>query len=501
MPQIAIYARKSVFREESVSIESQIELCRYEARGEECAIYQDNGFSGKNTERPDFQKMMKDIMAHRITKVIVYKLDRISRSILDFAEMMEMFRNYGVDFVSATEKFDTSSPMGRAMLNICIVFAQLERETIQQRVADAYLSRSKKGLYMGGRIPYGFTKIPIEINGIRSSMYQTEPEEAEDIRLIYELYSKPSATLGDVLRELCSNGNMNKRGKLWNTARLSELMRNPVYVAADVSVYNFFKQQSTNICSPIEDFNGKHGCYLFSGSNTNRKTWDLHDRNLVVAPHSGFIDSDVWLICRKKLLANHQIKTCKAKNSWLSGLVKCGSCGYAMTIKRSKTKAGRYFYCSGRANKVCSADIHTVYADVLEEQIKCRIGEKLDRLSIRPKNDKSSSADVRIAELQALIDLKDEKINALINKFAQADVTTVNYINKTVQELDTEKRQFMDEIDRLRNSENNTLVCKELHNVISKWNDLSFDEKRAVANLLIEKVAVFPDRVEIHWKV
>ena len=145
MSKIAIYARKSVFREDSISIESQIEMCKFEARGEECLVYSDNGYSGKNTSRPEYQRMIKDIIDKKINKVIVYKLDRISRSILDFSKMMDLFQIHGVDFISATEHFDTSSPMGRAMLNICIVFAQLERETIQQRVIDAYASRSTKG--------------------------------------------------------------------------------------------------------------------------------------------------------------------------------------------------------------------------------------------------------------------------------------------------------------------------------------------------------------------
>ena len=98
----------------------------------------DKGYSGKNTDRPKFQELVRDIKRGLIAKVVVYKLDRISRSILDFANMMELFQQYNVEFVSSTEKFDTSTPMGRAMLNICIVFAQLERETIQKRVTDAY---------------------------------------------------------------------------------------------------------------------------------------------------------------------------------------------------------------------------------------------------------------------------------------------------------------------------------------------------------------------------
>lgn len=214
MADIAIYARKSVFREDSISVESQVEFCEYEARGEDYLVYKDNGYSGKNTDRPDFQKMMNDIKAGKIKKVIVYKLDRISRSVLDFSEMMQEFQKYNVSFVSATEHFDTSSPMGRAMLNICIVFAQLERETIQQRVADAYASRSKKGYYMGGKIPYGYKRVPITIDGVKTSMYEQVPEEAAEVRLIYETYAQPSATLGDVLRKMRSlNKGQSLRGR------------------------------------------------------------------------------------------------------------------------------------------------------------------------------------------------------------------------------------------------------------------------------------------------
>jgi DNA invertase Pin-like site-specific DNA recombinase len=120
----------------------------------------DNGYSGKNTDRPDFQNLIRDVKAGLIKRVVVYKLDRISRSIIDFANMMALLQKHNVEFVSCQEKFDTSTPMDRAMLNICIVFAQLERETIQMRVTDAYYSRCVKGYKMGGRTPYGFDTEP-----------------------------------------------------------------------------------------------------------------------------------------------------------------------------------------------------------------------------------------------------------------------------------------------------------------------------------------------------
>ena len=165
----AIYARQSVDRLDSISIESQIEFCKYETRGAPYRVYQDKGYSGKNTDRPGFQEMLAAIRRGEIKRVICYKLDRCSRSLLDFANMMEEFQHCKVEFISCTEKFDTSTPMGRAMLSICIVFAQLERETIQQRVTDAYHSRSQKGFYMGGRIPYAFTLEPYAILGKRTS--------------------------------------------------------------------------------------------------------------------------------------------------------------------------------------------------------------------------------------------------------------------------------------------------------------------------------------------
>ncbi|WP_270481823.1 recombinase family protein, partial [Hungatella effluvii] len=198
--------------------------------------YTDKGYSGKNTDRPKFQELVRDIKRGLIAKVVVYKLDRISRSILDFANMMELF----VEFVSSTEKFDTSTPMGRAMLNICIVFAQLERETIQKRVTDAYYSRSQRGFKMGGKAPYGFHTEPIKMDGINTKKLVVNPDEAANIRLMFEMYAQPTTSYGDITR-------------------------NPVYVQADLDVYEFFKSQGTVIVNDAADFTGMNGCYLYQG--------------------------------------------------------------------------------------------------------------------------------------------------------------------------------------------------------------------------------------------
>lgn len=492
---IAIYARKSVFREDSISIESQIEMCRYEAKGAECVVYSDNGFSGKNTDRPEYQRMMDDIKQKRIDKVIVYKLDRISRSILDFSNMMSLFQKMNVAFVSATEHFDTSSPMGRAMLNICIVFAQLERETIQQRVADAYVSRSKKGLYMGGNMPYGYTKVPITIQGIKTSMYEPVKEEAEDIRLIYELYSNPSATLGDVLRELMRrNMHVNRRGKLIITSRISETLRNPIYTFADKAMYDFYKEQGVNIVNDVDEFNGETGLYYFKSSN-----------NLVIAPHCPIIDSETWLKCRRKLLKNTQVTPHKAHKFLYAGKIKCAYCGYSMTTCSSKRKDGYVYYLVDMGKTyyhVCDRNKASMRVDEFELQVTERLKAKIESLTLHKKT-QNPEVDV---EMQKLLN-KKEKIDTEINNVLKAltetsSAITMSYIENKITELDAQKKQVEVEIETARHKQQSKQqIPTKLTNAASKWECLSFEDKRSVISLLIDKILVYDDHIEIIWNV
>lgn len=498
---IAIYARKSVERVDSISIESQIEFCTYETRGSEYKVYSDNGYSGKNTDRPAFHNMINDIKSEKISAVIVYKLDRISRSILDFSSMMELFQKYGVSFISATEKFDTASPMGRAMLNICIVFAQLERETIQQRVADAYSARSKKGFYMGGKIPYGFSKTQTVLHGVHTSKYISNSEEAEDIQKIFDVYSFPSATLGDVLRELNKDSSHNKRGKLWSTARISELIRNPIYCKADYSIYEFYKSQGANIYNEPDDFQGINGLHMFKGNNSNRKTWDLSGREIVLAPHEGLIDAEIWLKCRKKLMLNHQVRTSKPKNSWLCGVVKCGNCGYAAVIKKAKTKAGKYFVCScAMSSKGCNGIGRTVYADKLEQAIKNEIEIKINSLSITSPANCQSERNREIEKIRIEIDKLDNKITSLVEKVENADIALMKHINNKVAELDNQKQELVQKLNELEASQPVFSVDK-ITNCMSVWDIMTFDDKRAIVKILIKKIIVSENGYFIEWNV
>ncbi len=293
----AIYARQSIDKADSISIESQLEFCRYEARGAPCREFFDKGYSGKNTDRPGFQRMLEAIQRGEIKRVICYKLDRCSRSILDFSNLMAQLQEYGVEFVSCTEKFDTSTPMGRAMLNICVVFAQLERETIQQRVCDAYHARCRKGFYMGGRVPFGYRLEPYMLDGKKTSRYVVQAHEAEIIRFLYREYAAPLTSLGDLVKKLEQEGiaHPRKENGKWIRENIGRMLRNPIYVKADHWIYRYFCDKGVSVYNPPEDFIGWNGCYLYSEKDRSGKI-------LVLAPHEGLISSDLWLRCRNKHL-------------------------------------------------------------------------------------------------------------------------------------------------------------------------------------------------------
>ena len=154
--QYVIYSRKSKFTGKGESIENQIELCRQyiamhfgEDASENVLVYEDEGFSGGNLARPQFKKMMKDSQKIAFAAIVVYRFDRISRNIGDFAKLIEDLGDRHIDFISIREQFDTSSPMGRAMMYIASVFSQLERETIAERIRDNMHELSKTGRWTG----------------------------------------------------------------------------------------------------------------------------------------------------------------------------------------------------------------------------------------------------------------------------------------------------------------------------------------------------------------
>src|SRR3954452_5085143 len=159
--------------------------------------YDDGGYSGGSTDRPDLQKLLDDIRARKIDVLVVYKVDRLTRSLADFAKLVELFDAQGVSFVSVTQSFNTTSSMGRLTLNVLLSFAQFEREVTSERIRDKIAASKRRGLWVGGPVPLGYAA--------RNKKLVVVEAEAERVRLIFQLYLE-QGSLGRLLPELRRRG-------------------------------------------------------------------------------------------------------------------------------------------------------------------------------------------------------------------------------------------------------------------------------------------------------
>ncbi len=496
---IAIYCRQSVDKQDSISIESQIEYCKKEFDNENYKIYTDRGYSGKDTHRPHFKEMIDDIKRGLIEKVVVYKLDRMSRSVLDFSNIMEIFDKHKVDFVSHTEKFRTDTAMGRAVLGIIVIFAQLERETIQQRITDNYYSRGKLGFFMGGTIPYGFNKEITYINNKKTSAYVNNDKQIPNVIDIFEKYAYKNMSLGKLCEYLNTNNILTGNDKLWDSSKVATVLRNPTYVKADADVYLYYKNKGCIINNDISEFIGVNGCFIFGKRKKNeRKFTNVENHILSIGLHEGVIDSNTWLLCQYKLDSNKQIKNSgRGKYTWLSGVAKCGYCKFSVSVVNSR--GHKYFMCKGKTNtKVCKGHSNPIYVEKVEEDVKVMLFEhirELDEIDIDINNN-----DLIINKLKLRILEIDKQIENLINQLTEANSVVIKYVNEKMMNLDNEKNTLLEEIKRNYLESNNKLPIENVIEKINNWEDLNIEERKEICRTYIEKIFIFnDDEVEIKW--
>lgn len=389
-----------------------------------------------------------------------------------------------------------------AMLMIVMIFAQLERETIQLRVLDAYHSRSKRGFYMGGKVPYGFRLIETVIDGVRTKMYEPIPEEVEVAREIFSMYADPQTSFGDIVRRLEEQQVRKRDGNPFSRPRLRDLVVNPVYVRADYRIYEFFKAQGTNIINPPEDFIGTNGAYLYSGDEASkRKTVSLQGHTLVLAPHEGIIDAGTWIKCRIKCLNNSRVaKPVKAKATWLAGKIRCAQCGYALSAKtyHCKTKSdNRYFLCT---HKYSAGSCHfgSLNADFVEDTVFEEMKKKLAEFQTISKQ-RQESFDLQTIKLKSQIEKIDQEISGLLDKVAQANDSVMDYINIRVTALDAEKKELYAEIVRLNEGAGQSV--EELCGYLDYWGELSISDRITVVDSLIESIYASQQEIKINWKI
>lgn len=365
MAGIGIYARKSKFTGKGESVGNQIKACTEYARshlimdGEEIKIevYKDEGISGKDiVSRPGMLKLVSDIEQGKIQMVICYRLDRISRSVKDFSELVTKLSDYGVGFISVNEAFDTRTPMGRAMMYIASVFAQLERETIAERITDNMYALAKTGRWLGGRTPLGFTSAKIEevdSTGKKTSRYclKVKENEIDVVKLLYYKYLE-LGSLTKLETYLINNNYHTRDGKLYCRYTLKSILSNPVYCVAGKSIYKYLSSNGYNIYAEPGLFDGRRGLIAYNKNNCKAKGQRINkaqDWIIATGCHKGIIPQKTWIAVQEKLENNSEksYRYPKTTGAILSGIVRCGGCGAFMRPKGGRVASSgekRYYY-------------------------------------------------------------------------------------------------------------------------------------------------------------
>ena len=340
----AVYTRKSTsagLEQEFNSLDAQREACvAYVERQPGWTVlsehFDDGGFTGANTDRPAFSRIMADIEAGKIDVLVVYKVDRLSRSLLDFVKVMERLNALGVAFVSVTQNFTTADAMGRLTMNLLASFAEFEREMIAERTRDKIAMSRRKGKWTGGGVPFGYDakEKRLAVNELEAAIVR----EAFALMLQYRQTALVRQTLNE--RGLLPRGKRLAPGKkvLWTTATVGGMLRNPIY--AGVITYG------------DEQFPGEH------------------------AP---LIDDDTFQQVQEILKGKVRPLTFRGTNHeyLLRGLVRCGLCKAAMSpASTTQRRVYRYYRCATRDKhgaKVCPAA--PLPAVALEEYVVERIAE------------------------------------------------------------------------------------------------------------------------------
>lgn len=275
--------------------------------------YDDGGFTGGNMDRPALQRLMADIEAGKVDCVVVYKVDRLSRSLLDFARLMEVFDRHRVSFVSVTQQFNTASSMGRLVLNVLLSFAQFEREIISERTRDKIAAARRKGKWVGGMPLLGYDVDP------RGSRLVVNDDEALRVRTIFDLYLQHQSLIA-AIREIDDRGWVNKR---WVTKKGIERGGKP------------FTKTSLHKLLTNVTYLGKV-----------RYKDEVHE-----GEHDAIIDPDVWQQVQTLMQRNGRTGGAEVRNKFgalLKGLLRCVPCDSAMTpthATKDGNKRYRYYVC------------------------------------------------------------------------------------------------------------------------------------------------------------
>ena len=480
-----IYTRKSTeegLQQEFNSLDAQREaaeafIASQKAEGWRCLpeMYDDGGFSGGNLERPAMKRLMDDIEAGKIDCVVVYKVDRLSRSLMDFSRVMETFDKFGVSFVSVTQQFNTTHSMGRLTLNILLSFAQFEREIIGERIRDRIAAMRAKGKWSGGMPVLGYD---VDRSG-PSPKLVVNAAEAKQVRHIFAMYLELRSLLPVVqrLQEFGwpnkvwrTRGGRTRGGRVFDKPAVHTLLTNPLYV-------------------------GKI----------------KHKENRYEGEHDEIVDQETFDAVAKMLASHNRGKGQRLVNkhqALLKGLLVCPHCGYKMVHVPTKkgAKVYRYYSCQTavkRGRDACS--MGSVSAPMIEDavvsELRCVVADDGLRETVFMQtktllDKEQAELEVQLAQFKMQISrdleevrrIEDHEVFENLNEIRLADLKT------RVLKSEADLTRTLDKLKRIDDKRLTRLdVDLALSDFDQVWASLTAKERTQLVELLVAKVVYNPD--------
>lgn len=535
--RVAIYSRKSKFTGKGESIENQIQLCKnyaythFNVKDEDINIYEDEGCSGGNTNRPQFQLLMKDVKEKKFDVLICYRLDRIARDVGDFADTYKILENNNISFISISERFDTSTPLGKAMLYISSVFAQLERDTITERIKDNMIELAKTGRWLGGITPTGYCSEEVIYTGQSGKdlkMCKLCPinEELEIVQLIFDKYIELKS-LTKVEQFCIINNIKSKNGMDFKRYSIRFILSNPVYVIADKALYDFMIESEYDVYARESAFNGEFGAMAYNKTRQDKKstgsrTRDVSEWIVSVGAHKGILPSEKWIKVQKMLFKNKSKAFRKVKNTTclLSGILFCGNCGSYMRPKMGReNKEGLrtfYYMCEMKErSKKTRCDIKNVNGNSLDKMIIDEIKNMSEGNSDINENIQSNKLTLTTSQnaivndislLEAKIKENEQSISNLVSSLSQGQESTASkYIIKQIEEHDQQNSEMKNRLLELKESlektqlQNNSLdVVKDMLSAFGESIDtVDVDAKRTFIKSIVDRIVWNGENIEM----
>ena len=507
MNNIAIYTRKSKFTGKGESIENQIEKCKkfiefkFNIDSKNVKIFIDEGFSGKNEDRPEYQQMINQIKSKQINSIVIYQLNRLGRNARDIHNTMQLCDELGTIIYSATEGFDSSTSFGRAVIGILASLAQLEREQLAERVKDNMYTLAKMGRWLGGQSPLGFDgtrEYYIDENGKERSLTKLKKND-DELKLVKLLYSKylEEKSLSQVSKWSLTNHLKGKNGGDLNKNAINVILQNPVYVKSSPEVFEYLILEGNEVCGE---------------PNGNGMLRYGKDETCIVATskHKGVIDANIWLNVQKTLKSNisKAPRLGKTNTALLTGLLRC-KCGSTMRIsygqKRKDGTKPFYYVCNMKINSGGSrCNSKNIPGELLEKQfikfLKIYNKETLIvELTKLLKSTKNLESTISASKIDNEIDKLNKAIKQLLNKLKLIDDIDISKIilneiteeKNKIKSLEEKKEQILlDQSENIINQSEILNILNELDNFKKTFDDLNLEDKQKTLKSLIYSITL-----------